>query len=187
MDGREKCKILKQIRANIAKEYGIDGYEYKECTNTGYCNGTCPACDNEATELQALLCEKGVKIKVPRDPALPKDLIGVMDEATFYDMQSLLRHYRNEQIDYDRIPGGRIVSVRGEKMEKYLEEQRRRYEQNGRRALGGMIAPYKPDFDALEKEAEAREKAHLRKIKFDNSALGKIRGLLKRKKDGDKK
>lgn len=52
-DGKEICKQLRAIRKEFAKLNGID-YNFKECTYTGPCAGTCIACDNEANELREL-------------------------------------------------------------------------------------------------------------------------------------
>lgn len=52
-DGKVICNQLKAIRKVFAKLNGID-YNFKECTYTGPCAGTCIACDNEANELREL-------------------------------------------------------------------------------------------------------------------------------------
>ena len=57
MTGKEKCKYLKTLRADVAKIYGIEGFEYKECPFTGDCSGTCPACDAKAEELYQKLTD----------------------------------------------------------------------------------------------------------------------------------
>jgi len=44
--GKEKCKVLKEIRKKIAEENGIE-YNPIECTHEGDCAGTCPACEAE--------------------------------------------------------------------------------------------------------------------------------------------
>lgn len=52
-DGKVICNQLRAIRKEFAKLNGID-YNFKECTYTGPCAGTCIACDNEANELREL-------------------------------------------------------------------------------------------------------------------------------------
>ncbi|MBQ2183295.1 MAG: hypothetical protein II399_01555 [Lachnospiraceae bacterium] len=52
--GKEKCKILKQIRAEIAKNNDIE-YVIEECPYQGNCKGTCPKCEQEVKELEAKL------------------------------------------------------------------------------------------------------------------------------------
>ena len=66
MTGKEKCILMKRIRARIAEENGIEGFEFKECPSKGECLGTCPACDKETEDLQKALEEKGVSVVVPK-------------------------------------------------------------------------------------------------------------------------
>lgn len=54
MKGKEKCKILKDIRREIAKQNEID-LVIKECTHQGECLGTCPRCESEVAKLEAEL------------------------------------------------------------------------------------------------------------------------------------
>lgn len=49
--GKEKCRILKQIRAEIAKQNGIE-WLVEECTHKGDCKGTCPRCEAEVRQLE---------------------------------------------------------------------------------------------------------------------------------------
>lgn len=58
MTGKEKCRILRQIRKQIAETNGID-YFTSECTYKGDdCKGTCPKCDEEIAYLDAELNRK---------------------------------------------------------------------------------------------------------------------------------
>lgn len=54
MFGKEKCKMLKEIRAEIAKNNDIE-FVTKECTHQGKCKGTCPACEAEVAYLEEQL------------------------------------------------------------------------------------------------------------------------------------
>ena len=54
MQGKEKCKILKQIRQRIADENDIP-YVTRECTHQGACRGTCPRCESELRYLEQQL------------------------------------------------------------------------------------------------------------------------------------
>ena len=66
MTGQEKCRLLKQIRKEIADKNGI-AYEPAECTYKGECQGTCFRCDAEIKYLDAQLNKKaelGGKISV---------------------------------------------------------------------------------------------------------------------------
>lgn len=55
--GKEKCRILKQIRAEIAKNNDIK-WVTEECTHKGDCRGTCPHCEAEVRELERALAER---------------------------------------------------------------------------------------------------------------------------------
>lgn len=46
MNGKQKCKILKEIRAEIARSNDIE-YVTSECKHKGDCKGTCPKCEAE--------------------------------------------------------------------------------------------------------------------------------------------
>lgn len=54
MNGKSKCKLLKQIRQRIADENDIP-YVTRECTHQGECRGTCPKCEAELRYLEAEL------------------------------------------------------------------------------------------------------------------------------------
>lgn len=51
MNGKEKCRILKEIRQQIARENDID-LVIEECTHRGECRGTCPRCEAEVQYLE---------------------------------------------------------------------------------------------------------------------------------------
>ena len=55
--GKDKCRILKQIRAEIAKNNDIK-WVTEECTHKGDCRGTCPHCEAEVRELERALAER---------------------------------------------------------------------------------------------------------------------------------
>ena len=66
MLGKQKCKILKEIRQKIADENDIP-YVTRECTHQGNCSGTCPKCESELRYLENQLrirSSLGKKIKV---------------------------------------------------------------------------------------------------------------------------
>jgi len=54
LTGKEKCRILKQIRQQIAQENDIR-LVIEECTHKGECRGTCPRCESEVRYLEAEL------------------------------------------------------------------------------------------------------------------------------------
>ena len=55
--GKEKCRILKEIRAEIAKANDIE-WVVSECKHKGNCKGTCPKCEQEVRELEAALARR---------------------------------------------------------------------------------------------------------------------------------
>ena len=66
MNGKSKCKILKQIRQQIAAENDI-AYVVSECKHQGDCLGTCPKCEAEVRYLEEELRKKqlmGKKVAV---------------------------------------------------------------------------------------------------------------------------
>ena len=55
--GKEKCRILKEIRAQIAQANDIE-WVTTECKHKGNCKGTCPKCEAEVRELEAALSRR---------------------------------------------------------------------------------------------------------------------------------
>ncbi len=55
--GKEKCRILKQIRAEIARENDIE-WVVSECKHRGNCRGTCPRCEQEVRQLEEALARR---------------------------------------------------------------------------------------------------------------------------------
>ncbi len=52
MLGKKKCKILREIRRQIASENDIP-FVTEECRYQGECKGTCPKCESELRYLEA--------------------------------------------------------------------------------------------------------------------------------------
>ena len=66
MLGKQKCRILKEIRQKIADENDIP-YVTRECTFRGECRGTCPRCESELRYLErqlALRASLGKRVAV---------------------------------------------------------------------------------------------------------------------------
>ena len=66
MNGKSKCKMLKEIRKKIAEENDIE-YITSECKFQGNCRGTCPKCEAELKYLEDELKKRrniGKKIAV---------------------------------------------------------------------------------------------------------------------------
>ena len=51
MKGKDRCKILKDIRRRIAEENNIE-FITSECKHKGDCLGTCPKCESELRYLE---------------------------------------------------------------------------------------------------------------------------------------
>lgn len=51
MNGKNKCKILKEIRQKIAEDNDIELIT-SECKFQGNCSGTCPKCEEELRYLE---------------------------------------------------------------------------------------------------------------------------------------
>ena len=51
MNGKEKCRALKEIRRQIAEKNDIP-YAVSQCTHQGNCKGTCPKCEAELRYLE---------------------------------------------------------------------------------------------------------------------------------------
>jgi len=54
MKGKNKCKLLKQIRRKIAESNDIE-FVTSECKFQGDCTGTCPKCEEEVRYLEQQL------------------------------------------------------------------------------------------------------------------------------------
>lgn len=57
MKGKERCRILKEIRQRIADENGIE-FITSECKHKGDCRGTCPKCEAEVEYLERELMRR---------------------------------------------------------------------------------------------------------------------------------
>ena len=61
MTGKEKCRILKEIRREIARQNDI-ALVTEACAHRGECRGTCPRCESEVRYLEREL-EKRRRLK----------------------------------------------------------------------------------------------------------------------------
>ena len=57
MNGKSKCKVLKDIRKKIAEANDI-AYVTSECKYQGDCSGTCPKCEAEVRYLEEELAKR---------------------------------------------------------------------------------------------------------------------------------
>ncbi len=57
MTGKQKCKILRQIRRDIAAANQLN-YTERDCTHQGDCAGTCPYCEAQLKKLEGELAQR---------------------------------------------------------------------------------------------------------------------------------
>ncbi len=77
MDGKETCRILTQLRREIAASNGIE-LSIEECRYKGECTGTCPRCEAEVLALEAAIRAKGESVGKVKFTPPPMPLAGVM-------------------------------------------------------------------------------------------------------------
>ena len=81
MTGKEKCKLLKEIRAKIAEANEIP-WKTDECTYEGECKGTCPKCE---AELRKLECEMEGRRADGKEVVLEGLMLGVIATTRYND------------------------------------------------------------------------------------------------------
>lgn len=94
MKGKERCRILKEIRMRVAEENGIE-LAVSECTHKGDCAGTCPKCESEVRYLER---------ELERRRALGKT-IAVAGIAAGITLTSVGCSYVEEKLGGDTIQG----------------------------------------------------------------------------------
>ena len=62
MKGKETCRVLRQIRQQVATDNNIP-YASEECKHTGDCLGTCPKCESEVRYLDEEIRRRGLGVK----------------------------------------------------------------------------------------------------------------------------
>ena len=122
MKGKERCRILKEIRTKIAEENGIE-FAVSECNHKGDCLGTCPKCEAEVRYL-----ERQLEIK----KRLGKS-IAVAGVAAGITLSSVGCSYVEEKLHGETLQGDMRV-------EETFEE------------VDGLIAPPQNDEELIEVE-----------------------------------
>ena len=104
MIGKSKCKILKQIRQQIAAENDIE-FITSECKFQGECSGTCPKCEAEVRYLEQQLQKRRQAGRAVAVAGIAAALIvsasGCIEPRTGGDPLSPPTHSQTEE-----IPGG---------------------------------------------------------------------------------
>lgn len=85
MRGKDKCRILKEIRKKIADENEIP-YVVEECKHKGECKGTCPKCE---ADLKMLERELSLRHKIGKTVAIAGIAAGVMTMTTGCDIDDV--------------------------------------------------------------------------------------------------
>ena len=80
MQGKQTCKILKEIRKQVARANDIE-YVVSECQYKGDCLGTCPKCEAEVRYLTQALEHKRLAGKVVSLMGISIGLMGVPTAA----------------------------------------------------------------------------------------------------------
>ncbi len=112
MDGKEKCRMLKRIRAEIARQNDID-LVIEECPHKGDCLGTCPRCEADVRFLEEELekrRKKGLAVKLA---GIASDVIdGVASALTENPLARAIRRKRYPNAGY--IPPEGMMPLEGD-------------------------------------------------------------------------
>ena len=107
MKGKQRCKILKELRQQIAEQNDI-AYVTSECKHQGDCKGTCPKCESEVRYLEREL-EKRVRL------GKAVTLVGLAAGITFASVGCTAPDIfsKNNELDGDMAAPSEIVSDSG--------------------------------------------------------------------------
>lgn len=136
MKGKEKCRILKEIRQQIAKENDIP-FITSQCTHQGDCKGTCPKCESELRYLEK---ELALRQKLGKAVAVVGISVGACSTLTACDSVSSLDSVKDIITDtIDRIRGNEPEVLSGDVMDIAGMEE---YDPS---MIDGGIEEYDPD------------------------------------------
>lgn len=112
MNGKSKCKILKDIRRQIARENDI-ALVISECKYQGDCSGTCPKCEAEVRYLEQELRKRqqaGKAIAVAGiAAALVVSSAGCAVSQTGGSPLPTTTYSENEMVDGELLPPGAAI------------------------------------------------------------------------------
>lgn len=133
MNGKNKCKMLKEIRKKIAEENDIE-YVTSECKFQGECRGTCPKCEAELKFLEDELNKRrsvGKKVAVAGiaasmmftttgceivDIFSKREVMGMMPNDngfSYSESQNENQSRKTDELDGDVVLDGDIVPEMG--------------------------------------------------------------------------
>ena len=106
MKGKDKCRMLKQIRKKIADENDIP-YVVEECPYQGDCKGTCPKCEAELREMERQL---SLRRKIGKTVAIAGIATGIMASTVACTAEDV-ENFIQDVLGIERLDGD--VSVEG--------------------------------------------------------------------------
>ncbi len=111
MNGKSKCKILKDIRKKIAAENDIV-YVTSECKHKGDCTGTCPKCEQELRYLEEQLRLRKRQGKAVAVAGIAAAMVVTAAGCTFWNQEPevltgapVLTEPATENTDGESLPG----------------------------------------------------------------------------------
>ena len=106
MNGKSKCKILKDIRRQIAADNDIE-FVTSECKYQGDCTGTCPKCEAEVRYLEQELAKRQIAGKAVAVAGIAATILvstaGCMSSTTMGDPRVTPTTQSADQVT---VPGG---------------------------------------------------------------------------------
>ena len=119
--GKRTCKILKEIRRQIAENNDIE-YVTSECQHQGDCAGTCPKCEAEVRYLERELERRARLGKAVTVAGLAATITATTLSATSCDLPWEERELGGEPLEYETTDGliaapedeGEVVELQGD-------------------------------------------------------------------------
>lgn len=97
MNGKEKCKALKEIRQRIADTNDIP-FAVSQCTHQGDCKGTCPKCEAELRYLEKELEIRRKLGKAVAVAGISAGLCTTLTACTPQDVVDAVFHLASEMV-----------------------------------------------------------------------------------------
>lgn len=143
MNGKSKCKILKDIRRQIARDNDIE-YVTSECKYQGECSGTCPKCEAEVRYLEEELRKRQRAGKAVAVAGIAASLvIGATGCASLGLGTSGGKPIRDPNYSQEEQVPGAIGTLAGD---IYIPSET---EENEVTFMGAMVAPTDSTVEAL--------------------------------------
>lgn len=116
MDGKEKCRVLREIREKIARANELE-FECVECTHEGPCRGTCPRCEQEAAQLEkamqrrAAMGKRVALVGLCAGIALTGAGCSVVDDFLNGDVMGIVPYSETEVLEGDVVCTDDLVGI----------------------------------------------------------------------------